>query len=241
VIKLDMDEKSIFADLLRARRFNRVLSQDDKWGFQNNTSTSYELSFEGLLKGKTIKDLVEERSMLNKQNIALDLMGFGDALSDLRLNCGLAVALSNEEKENKTIISNGMEIDLISGDIVSKITWNKVSEWLDRQHGAVDKNFSLVLCRPEGGMHTLLDDNDLFYFLLQQIWARLSYDSGVLFTQIPGTIGSPDGEPIIKKWIDLVNRHQGIHVEYQDQDSFKMAALKITKDTNAPVVFPKVF
>lgn len=105
------------------------------WGFHNERIESYEDSFVNVLSGKSIADLIKNRS----NPVVIDLMGapftIHDLLTQFPTGRGLAVSLQDHKIDYlRDDIQKTYQLERVkwlAGDITHSNTWREIEQWLD--------------------------------------------------------------------------------------------------------------
>lgn len=162
-----------FRRLLKVRHEARRIAireadpKEETWfAYGDIEKAPYEVHFWDVLGDETLRSYVDERRKPGQGFYALDLMGPGAVLRYLAIDGGLAVTLGDRRTKEEQDTDNKRDIEIITGDILSKPTWRKVKDWLINQKIV---GFDLVLCRPIGGFSTIPPKLGIHYFLISQI------------------------------------------------------------------------
>lgn len=199
----------------------------------------YDNDFQNVLNGKTLAQLVQERRDKVPEVLVLDFMGYGKPLRRLPLTGGLAVALEDPRNEAKRQEDIGNNIGFVQGNVLQRSTWNKISEWLESQRTS-DKKFQLILARPSNGFNCLSADIGLPFVLLQRAWQLLSFDNGMLFTQVPTWIFPNTRFSLdVEDWVEILNRTRGVEARFSRSSVSCSAALSLIKRKDSPATLPR--
>lgn len=212
----------------------------DGWKVRDARVHPYGASFAEVLPGASLSHLVEYSRQRTGKGFVLDFMGYGQALRDLPLTGGLAVALGDPRNDQERQYDSRRNIDFVVGNVLKRATWNEMQQWLDRQP-TEDKKFDLILSRPVRGLDDLTDHKGVNIVLLQRGWQMLSSHDGVLLTQFLEQVFEPD---LVDRWVRLLNKTEGIKASYSlkrnpscEPIAFR-PALAIVKSEDAPVKLP---
>lgn len=162
------------------------------WGFNNSNFDDYCASFGyrteyglGVQENEGLKDIIEKRIGQDPDNIGLDIAGGSDgvAIRDLIaegiINAGLVTNLFDLRTEETKADD---KLHHISGDIVSKETWEKIMEWKRSQ---APNGFALIMHRPMGALQAYPAP---FYVGAANFLLDMLRPGGVFFTQVPDSL-----------------------------------------------------
>jgi len=214
-----MNKDSLFGTLLQVRKLNRDLSYQDEWGLQDSSLESYLASFKDIITQDELVQIIDK----NKgYQATLDLMGSGSAWEDTSVDAILGVTLSDKDYsiDRRTVLG---------GDVLSKKTWKRIRSYLNDKEL---EGFNIITCRPEGGIHTLPDNKDLFGYLLSEA-VSLLHEGGVLLTQLPGSLSHETSRLVSQQLVEDIEAKMGVSVYYQSSQSFglpsKISAIRVDK------------
>ena len=127
-----LPEKSLQRNLFRKRREAKTIVRNERttWGIYGSDIEDYEDSFKYFLEGDTFSDIIKRRQEQHLPVNVLDLMGDGQALTELDIDNGLAVTLSDLRDSGRKLRDKKNSLHLLSGDILNKKTWRGMEEWL---------------------------------------------------------------------------------------------------------------
>lgn len=221
------------AELLHTRKLIKRLAEEEDedvhsvWSIYGSGVDLYQRTFSDVFKG-SLKDTLLDRKGVGKTAFALDLMGEGQALRSLPIDGGLAVTLNDLRTSKKRSQDDQKNIELISGDILSKKTWSKVSLWLDSHH---PEGFDIILCRPQKALWYFRPIfSQIEYYLFQQVWERLNND-GMFLTEILWQDELPE-----EAWVNVLNHYPSIttHYRHNHLGNIVLPTLSIIKHADAP-------
>lgn len=108
----------------RARDVAEV--EPDVWAIYGSSASDYERS----LNVHSLDDVIARRREQQLPVNVLDFMGDGQVLSDLDIDNGLAVTLSDIRSGQRKREDRQASIHLVAGDILDKDTWREMEDWL---------------------------------------------------------------------------------------------------------------
>ncbi len=166
----------LFGEILTSRREikSRLKQEGDSWNYDNLSLREYNNLFEPLV-GAKIDEIADKMHRQKKKLIVVNLLGGTRVLRDLGVEESYAVRLTDGRTPETIAEDKRRNITLISGDILSKGTVNKLPNAID-----------ILLCMPEGAAEFLPTSPDLFYFLGESILKKMSV-GGVAMIQLPLT------------------------------------------------------
>ncbi len=212
----------------------------DRWKVRDARAHPYGASFAEVLPGESLSHLIESSRQRTGKGLVLDFMGYGQALRDLPLTSGLAVALGDPRSEQEKQWDARRNIAFVEGNVLKRSTWNEMQRWLDKQE-VDDKKFNLILSRPVRGLDNLTDHKGVNIVLLQRGWQMLSSQNGVLLTQFLEHVFEPE---LVDRWVRFLNQTKGIKASYSlrrnpacEPITFR-PALSLVKGEGAPEKLP---
>lgn len=223
------------AELLRARkRINYIAYRenarflDDPWEISQRASVvSYDETFKEVLHGESSNNLLlSRRQHSGRGAVVLDIMGYMPL--GLMFDGGVGLALGDRRTMEEKESDNKRGVVIITGDVLEKGTWRKVSEWKTNRG---IKGFDLIYCRPQSGFKTIPQDPDVYFYLLQNAWNLLSSEGGMMLTQAPYVFGN-----LLSEWQEQVNMTKGVYAETATWGDY--IELKLIKNFNAPPLLP---
>ena len=162
---------------------------DKTWNYLNLDVKSYEKTFEKVLDGKRLKDII-----INRNNpIVIDLMASPGTLDELinkqiLKGRGLAVSLLDhdyKEKYKNTSKLSAYEapnIRWLQENLALPKTWKKIDDWLNEEK---ENKAHLIMARPIDGWDYFPENEFLYGMLLNNMWSKLDPNEGVLLFQTP--------------------------------------------------------
>lgn len=182
-----MSEEDIFNETYKARHLNAVIADSEKVGLEwtgawNSGLKPYQ---ESLTVFKQPFDVyLQERQKSGGNTNVLELMGQGQVLKELPVQNGLAVTLGDSRWPSQTKEDSKRKVEVIAGDVLDKKTWKAIGDWQNKKDIS---GFDLVLAKPEGGLSQefIPHSEQLYYWLLNNIWKNLSKDQGIMVIQVP--------------------------------------------------------
>ena len=193
------------------------------WGAYDSNIKNYEITFEKVLNGKKIKDLLKDK----EKPIVVDLMAptgtihsLSEELSKKEM-MGIAVSLEDLRTDTKRKRETGLNITQIAGDILLPSTWNKLKEQLQ------GRKADLIMERAVCGFDCIPQDLGIGAHLLNKAWKLLSRDNGIFLVEIPAWPKFSGPSPIAE--IERVLKNQKDVII--DHNTFTM---KLIKSANSP-------
>ncbi|MBI2410791.1 MAG: hypothetical protein HYV32_02790 [Candidatus Kerfeldbacteria bacterium] len=231
-------DNQLFRKLLQHRRDIRAVitaekSEKGKWGIYGEGKFSYTQTFEKLLDGRSLDDLIREKREKTDTVVALDLMGEGQVLREVDIDAGLAVTLVDRRSSEKKQIDMEKDIDMITDNVVYKSTWRQIEGWVARS--TKKRGLDFIFCRPIGGIYTLpKDDMDLYYYLVQQMWNMLSPENGMILSQAPLYIhrNGRTRQDLLAPWFNTLM--ETVHCRIADD----RLSFQLIKTPDAPALLP---
>ncbi len=156
---------------------------DWSWGYHNEPIESYEDTFQHVLEGKKISDLLAGK----EDPIVIDLMGAPrtthDLLSEFPMGRGLAVSLADHDPDKFNEYFRNFykseKVTWLDKDITKPEAWRSIETWLD------GKQADLIMERAIAGLELLPAHKKMYGILLNQAWKNLSNNNGVLLFETP--------------------------------------------------------
>lgn len=193
-----------------------------KWGVYESPLHAYERDFKTVLAEfgiPSLRTFLAEKARSNGGVRVIDFMGAGQALRDIpNLDFGIAVTLVDRRNEEIRRSDEQKNIMVIEGNLLTKETWDKISEALKKRGGGLA---DVVMCRGLAGIDTIPRE---FWASLFGRAYKLTDNHGLLITEareIPG----------LSSWVEKVHQ-TGINIK----QSYDM--LGILKDKGAPDMLP---
>lgn len=219
------EKRTYFGDLLYTRRVaQRFAHPGEWWSIMHSGASKYESFFKSVLEGESFTDIIQTHNTSGTEVLGLDLMGHGHVLRDLGIQ-GVAVALGDNRTIADRTYDENSHSALIPGDILLKSTWREVSHWL--QEHTLDHKFSIIFCKPQGGLGTIPENPHMTFFLFEQLYNILSNNDGVLLAEIPDEV---------REYVPLLNQIPGLSVKFHRG----LARIKLVKHKDAPAILPKL-
>ena len=154
------------------------------------------------------------------------------AVRELQPDAGLAIGLIDPRTTTEQSADAQQHIEMITGNVLSKQTWRKVQEWLERYASA--KAFDIILARPVAGSGTLPNEAEVYYFILNQMWRTLSPNEGRLLVEI--ITAQSSFKPLFQEWLKVVGQTAGITVRKGGAST----TLGLMKSPQAPEDLPTI-
>src|SRR5664280_2218151 len=148
------------------------------WGYHNEPVASYEESFQNVLNGKSIADLIQNQ----EKPTVIDLMApprtVHDLLSNFPQGRGLAVSLPDHKidgfKPNIQAVYNSDNVLWLPEDITRSETWKHINEWLGNDKA------NLVMERAIAGLTYLPVNKNVLGTLVSKVWNKVDSNGGIL-------------------------------------------------------------
>jgi hypothetical protein len=190
------------------------------WGVYSSSLSNYAQSFIGLTTEQELYNHVLYQRALHGKFTALDLMGSGVALEELSPDMVVGTIL-----EKYALDQSPKDRILISGDLLSKKTWNQIDTVAKFANFS---GFDLITCRPEGGIALIPDIPQVMRYFYQRACNLLNH-GGILLAQLPGSLSraSESDRSLIENTLAL----QGMMIVFKpvDLSGNSIAAIKATK------------
>lgn len=180
--------KESFRSLLTSRRAGAEKIQEEQasgeaWYTKSFEGIeSYQQRFSEVLQGQTVEGLLRELRG-GREVIALDFMGYGVPLTQCGVAHGLATALTDVRPDELREQQNN-KVSFLPGDIFSKALWKEMDDWLSQQQ---EHSFDVILAAPNGGVLAIPKDPNVYYWLMDQLWRRVSRNGGVILVEFSTT------------------------------------------------------
>lgn len=246
-------QKSDFEKLLQIRRENKLKAlQEAKskhpWIIWDEGPDLYQRDLR--VFSEPLSSFLERRQKEGRKAYVLDLMGGGGVLRKLPIGGGLAITLGDGREHQLKKQDTAKNIELITGDILSKRTWKYTQEWLKEKRL---EGFDLILCRPAGGWSGIPVGEDIYYALLNNTWHSLSPQDGMLLIGLPNFLLPVEGYEYKGDWIHLLRvslklpawinqlKESGIDIQYKERSYpvQQIGSLKLVKHPDSPLDLPK--
>lgn len=211
------------------RGFVEINAQNsDRWGIHDSLIRDYDDTFEWVLEGESIIDMVSKKSF----PVVIDLMAPTGTLRDLfgkilvQKKFGLAVSLSDQRSNRDKRVDKQLGIEHVDGDILNMKTWRKIEKKLK------GKKVDLIVERGLGGLTHITKDERVHFLLFQRAWDLLKEEGGIMLLEVPQVYAGYTTN--VKEWIAHL-REKGIKVV----DDFEFnGVLKIVKTPDSPKKLP---
>lgn len=222
-----------YLKLQNASRIENGKPDFEAWDTYNSSIQSYEKSFEKVLKGTNIADLINER----ESPVVIDIMSTTSAISELfrdlpQLNkFGVAVSIQDDRSDDQEFSDRLKGIHHISGDLSDTSTWKNINQKME------GRKAHLILERGDGGLADVPVDQAYYIYSLNRMWDMLSNDNGVMLLQVPfesilNTLHIP-----MDQWITHLNTHN-VEARYESNKDIDKGALMIIKKNASPEKLP---
>lgn len=205
---------------------------------------SYERSFESVLKGKKIVDILSEK----ESPVVLDLMAPPGTLDSLfkklpkeKKRFGLAVTLKDLRTSEAKEEDRSIGVEQIAGDILTVGVWNNIEKKL------AGRKADLIMERAQQGLVEMyfksprVDSKKFMAYLFKKLWTLLSPNNGVLLLQVfPDNLMRIMSKNLgidIADWVAKLNS-QKINAVFDRDEVFKDWSLMLTKTPESPRELP---
>lgn len=182
-------EYGVLSDLRSARRTARSEQKGRKpWGFVGSRFSEYVNSnFYSLIDAngrsvwRQIGALSEESSEPTYAlDIGADVTAIEDLVNQKLVVGGAAISLGMANSSRRDSVT------AINGNILTKKTWRQLDSWMQTQP---TRHFGTIFSRMYAGIDTIPATPDVYYWLANQVWTRLSPSHGIAFIQSPDYLG----------------------------------------------------
>jgi hypothetical protein len=222
-----------------ARQIRRNKLRGDLFGYNGNMWTvygtsidSYEDSFQGILNGRHIKDLLKDK----EDPVVIDLMAPSGTLVNLfrqlqnKKSLGLAVTLEDLRDDDEKERDAKLNIIQISADILKPSTWKTIEKQLQ------GRKADLIMTRPVAGYKCIPRDQRLYSVFLNKTWGHLRLDGGIIMAVIPLGLESQ-----AKKMLNEFEKGSKIGVIMGASDDYYCSMMiGRTPDSPEKLPFPKM-
>lgn len=212
------------------------------WGFHNEAVASYEKSFENVLGGKSLTDLIRTRA----KPIVIDLMApprtVYDLLRDFPSGRGLAVSLPDHRvsqlREDIQVTYDAKNVKWLPEDITRSSTWKHVEHWLQGSKA------HLVMERAMVGLESLPIDKNILGTLLNKAWRNLDPNGGVFLFETPPSDQLLRAGIDINAWVDSLRG--SLDVKYDPGDPtrerfmYRTGKIMIVRSPSSPRLLPSI-
>lgn len=227
--------RELHRNLDYTRKTNTAI--ESVWSGHFSGVADYEENFKPILDGYALPRLLEQWDPAD--TAVLDFMGYGEALHDLGVRHGLAVALSDARDATQKA-KHGKAISVIEGNVLESGTWHKIDQWLATNTPNEDQHFKMILSCPIGGINTLPKNISNYYILIDRLYRRLSDSNGEMLL----AVDTDFKDDKLTQWINLLQTTKGITfrqsipvINYMSR-TYRKDTLRITKHVDAPKRLP---
>lgn len=221
--------KTHYAEIRAAiNESNDLIKKGDKWNAdytQPDSNDSYEITFQNIIDSPWEDFLIEQKEKQGA-TAAMDFMGGGSCFDKLPIDKKLAVRLLDKlrtlNEDGKSLYSpppesKVREVEVISGNVLSRKTWKKVFAWSEKE--TEGRGVDLILSRPVAGLAFITKSIDVYYFLIEKLWELLNKNGGTLYTQLP--IGTdPELNKNIIAWVSSLEKIPDLEAKFGDSAGF---------------------
>lgn len=240
--------RQVYKDLTQT--VEREKSGNRAWGRYGLGEQEYSNTFR-IVSDESINEILEERKKEGKKNLVCDLMAGTGFLESIEENIDGGVAVGLGDGRNILDQEDDAEkgIDMVEGNLLSKKTWKKLKEELETKKQIINAQnqsehvdgFTMITCRPLGGIFYLTKDINVHFWLLQNAYTLLSSDHGVLLTELPYRSDRDISQDIsiLKEWInELKETNPALEIKLGQSENGRSFALKLVKTTDCPKELP---
>lgn len=224
-------------------RANELLGKPgeiDYWSIRYRGLEDYNETFQCILNGCKIEEIIKNRKLNGQSASVLDLMGYGYLLYGLEsasyLDEGLAVALSNPWDEwaerrlsppyNWSHFSS--KSDFLVGMVQSEETWKVIHKWLNKKR--LD-GFGIIVCDPGGVDGDTIPLNPQFFLqTVERMYQILSPQNGIMLTVEFAGIS----KDMLREIKLNINRLPGLQAEFHPGGDITPPVLSIQRSSVSP-------
>lgn len=204
-------------EILDEKRRTRVADIKRPWGVYNSSLDAYSKTFNKVLDGSKISDLIEERKKEVENVFTLDVMGQGRFYQEAAIDGEVAITLVDFRSKKLRRRDKAKNMRVVDGDVLDAKAWQEVDLFMKINKERMNGGFDFVFCRPVGGYGIIFPDRPtgefpmqaaeaIQYSLVNKIFRRLSPTGGVMLMDVEVILESDE-------WISQINNLPGIVAE----------------------------
>ncbi|MFA5933101.1 MAG: hypothetical protein WCV81_02420 [Microgenomates group bacterium] len=224
----------LLGELLKTQRETKKIALEEEaqrqggeeaWRFDNENLSQFESFFAPVLDKPLYETISEYKSSHPESTYVMNIMGGTQLLKELRPTKGIAVRLADNRTDQEKEEDTKRKISIITGKVLSNSLWKKIPS---------QQNF--ILSMPQGALYSLPISDDIYYFLINEMWKKLA-DNGTMLVQIPNF-----AKPILSKWTPALNQNSAINADYAPSKSRNLdyLAFKMNRLKGSPINLPQL-
>ncbi|MBI4360117.1 MAG: hypothetical protein HY564_03420 [Candidatus Jacksonbacteria bacterium] len=235
-LKHERGEANFLTGLEKRSKFDK---NELPWNVYGHESVPYEYTFKNLFENgefTTFDDWATKRKEHGKPVFVLDLMGTGNFMNVY----DTMVAVTLFDMQDKPPIGDKSKY-IIEGNIYTGSIWHKIERCIN------EHKFDLITCRPYGAFLHQTDKRfvkrhehaytTLYTMLLQRAYELLSFDDGLLLSEIPDM--KAFNNEVISHYIELLTK-SGVKANYSQSDKERFYQFKLEKNHDSPMKLPLI-
>jgi hypothetical protein len=214
---------------------NRLLAHitpdgGENWGVYNSPLVKYQKTFDPVLQGQPIAELVSQKS----NPLVIDLMSSTTALADLFYRLpdvpgkrGIALSLADMREDWEKKRDDELGLVQLAGDLTKSSTWRALK---DETEGI---GADLILERSVLGVNVLPIHSIYYAYAIAKVWGLMSPDHSVALIDLPGTFELKKAGVDILEWTENL-RQSGIDTAVDNNQR----TLLLHRDPSSPAILP---